>query len=35
MTELLCAALAAVPLTVLWTFCSEVWAQLRADASRG
>lgn len=28
MTELLCAALAAVPLTVLWTFCAEVWAQL-------
>jgi hypothetical protein len=34
-TELLCAALAAVPLTVLWTFCRRVWTQLHANGTRG
>lgn len=29
MTDLLVAALAAVPLTVLCTFCAQVWAGLR------
>jgi hypothetical protein len=35
MTELLCAGLSAIPLAVLWSFCSEIIRDVRLGRQGG